>query len=163
MKRILVSACLLGRPVRYDGAARTMIDDRLQRWEAEGRLVGFCPEVAAGLPTPRSPAEIADGQTASMVLGGQGVVRDAQGADVTPAFVAAARLTVAQARRTGCRWALLTDGSPSCGASFVYSGRFDGVRRAGRGVVAEALAASGVAVFSPADIEELAQAVISEA
>jgi uncharacterized protein YbbK (DUF523 family) len=62
-----------------------------------------------------------------------------------------------EARRTGCRWALLTDGSPSCGSSFVYSGRFDGVRRAGRGVVAEALLASGIAVFTPADIEQLAK------
>jgi uncharacterized protein YbbK (DUF523 family) len=69
------------------------------------------------------------------------------------------KATVAEARRTGCRWALLTDGSPSCGSSFVYSGHFDGVRRAGRGVVAEALLASGIAVFTPADIDRLAEAV----
>jgi uncharacterized protein YbbK (DUF523 family) len=48
----------------------------------------------------------------------------------------------------GCRFALLTDGSPSCGTSFVYSGRFDGAARKGNGVVAALLAENGIAVFS---------------
>jgi uncharacterized protein YbbK (DUF523 family) len=161
MKRILVSACLMGRPVRYDGSARTLVDAHLDRWRAEGRLVSFCPEVAAGLPTPRPPAEIAPRVTARDILAGQGTVMDAAGADVTDAFIDAARQTVAEATRMGCRWALLTDGSPSCGTSFIYSGRFDGVRREGRGVVAEALIAKGIAVFAPQQIALLAQAVFS--
>jgi uncharacterized protein YbbK (DUF523 family) len=78
---------------------------------------------------------------------------------VSAAFMAAAESAVAEARRTGCRWALLTDGSPSCGSSFVYSGQFDGVRRTGRGVVAEALLASGIDVYAPAGIDRLAEAV----
>ncbi|MEV1205037.1 DUF523 domain-containing protein, partial [Microbispora rosea] len=45
MERILVSACLLGSRVRYDGGAKTSDDDLLARWRAEGRLVRFCPEV----------------------------------------------------------------------------------------------------------------------
>jgi uncharacterized protein YbbK (DUF523 family) len=159
MKRILVSACLLGRQVRYDGSARTLIDGHLDRWGAEGRLVSFCPEVAAGLPTPRPAAEIAPGATARDVLSGRGAVRDVAGNDVSAAFMAAAESAVAEARRTGCRWALLTDGSPSCGSSFVYSGQFDGVRRTGRGVVAEALLASGIDVYAPAGIDRLAEAV----
>lgn len=163
MKRILVSACLMGCPVRYDGGAKTLVDDHLQRWADEGRLVIFCPEVAAGLPTPRPPAEIAPDASAGDVLTGKGAVWDRTGSDVTDVFVTAARQAVAEAARTGCRWALLTDGSPSCGTSFVYSGRFDGVRRAGPGVVAEALLASGVAVFSPAEIAALARAVESTA
>jgi uncharacterized protein YbbK (DUF523 family) len=161
MKRILVSACLMGRPVRYDGSARTLVDRHLEAWRAEGRLVSFCPEVAAGLPTPRPPAEIAPGATAADVLSGLGAVSDVDGTDVTDAFLTAARLTVAEARRTGCRWALLTDGSPSCGTSFIYSGHFDSVRRGGRGLVAEALLANGIAVFAPTDIEQLAEAVKS--
>ena len=138
MKRILVSACLLGHPVRYNGAAKTLSDRHLERWAAEGRLVSVCPEVAAGLPTPRAPAEISPRVTAQQVLAGQGRVLDTTGADLTPTFMDAAQRAVADAQRMGCQWALLTDGSPSCGTSFIYSGRFDGVRRAGRGVVAEA-------------------------
>jgi len=159
LKRILVSACLMGRPVRYNGLAKTLADDHLDRWRKEGRLVSFCPEVAAGLPTPRPPAELAAGATAAHVLAGEATVLEDDGRDVGDVFRAAARLSVAQAQRTGCRWALLTDGSPSCGTSFIYSGQFAGELRAGRGVVAEALLAQGIAVFAPSDIDQLAQSV----
>jgi uncharacterized protein YbbK (DUF523 family) len=37
--RILVSACLLGRPVRYDGSAKTTGHPALALWREEGRLV----------------------------------------------------------------------------------------------------------------------------
>ena len=53
MPRILVSACLLGQPVRYDGRAKPMHDRLLATWQAQGWLVPLCPEVAAGLPTAR--------------------------------------------------------------------------------------------------------------
>ena len=56
MQRILISACLLGAKVRYDGSDRLCDDPRTARWQAEGRLVPFCPEVAGGFPTPRAPA-----------------------------------------------------------------------------------------------------------
>lgn len=56
MQRILISACLLGAKVRYDGGDRLCDDPRIARWQAEGRLAPFCPEVAGGFPTPRAPA-----------------------------------------------------------------------------------------------------------
>ncbi|KXV69597.1 purine nucleoside phosphorylase, partial [Gluconobacter japonicus] len=31
--RILVSACLLGQPVRYDGKAKTLLHPLLQQWQ----------------------------------------------------------------------------------------------------------------------------------
>ena len=53
---ILVSACLLGTPCRYDGASRPC--GELARLEVLGhRLIPVCPEVMGGLPTPRDPAE----------------------------------------------------------------------------------------------------------
>ena len=61
LHKVLVSACLLGQPVRYDGRASGH-PDLLQLWQAEGRVVPLCPEVAGGLPTPRPPAEIPGGQ-----------------------------------------------------------------------------------------------------
>ncbi|WP_274541811.1 2-thiouracil desulfurase family protein [Komagataeibacter melaceti] len=54
---LLLSGCLSGQPVRYDGAARPLMHASLARWQAEGRVFAFCPETAAGLPTPRPPAE----------------------------------------------------------------------------------------------------------
>lgn len=54
---ILVSACLLGTPCRYDGASRPC--GELARLEVLGhRLIPVCPEVMGGLPTPRPPAEL---------------------------------------------------------------------------------------------------------
>ncbi|NQD94837.1 DUF523 domain-containing protein, partial [Pseudomonas sp. CrR25] len=56
MQKVLVSRCLLGHRVRYDGGAHGPFA-LLERWQAEGRIVALCPEVAGGLPTPRPPAE----------------------------------------------------------------------------------------------------------
>ena len=55
--KLLVSACLLGDPVRYDGQAQRLADPSLRVWQQAGMLVPFCPEVAGGLPTPRPAAE----------------------------------------------------------------------------------------------------------
>ena len=53
---ILISACLLGAPCRYDGTGK--LEPALERLRAQGHtLVPVCPEVLGGLPTPRPPAE----------------------------------------------------------------------------------------------------------
>lgn len=154
--KILISACLLGQPVRYDGQGKRFEHDLLLRWQREGRLVPLCPEIAAGFPTPRAPAEIAPGVDAAQVLAGQGRVIDLDGQDVSQGFIDGAQLAVACARRAGCGFALLMDGSPSCGSSFVYSGHHDGQRRTGMGLTAQALRAAGVAVYAPDQIRALA-------
>lgn len=154
MDRILVSACLIGWPVRWDGGARPIHDDRLARWAEEGRLVPLCPEIAAGLATPRPAVEIASGTTAARILAGEGEARDADGGDWTDALREGARIALATARVRGCRFALLTEGSPSCGVTAVADGTFSGARTPGRGVVAEALHAAGIEVF--ADVDALA-------
>ncbi|WP_127105147.1 DUF523 domain-containing protein [Pararhodobacter zhoushanensis] len=156
MSRILISACLMGAPVRYDGRAKTLTDALLTRWQAEGRLVPLCPEVAAGLPTPRPPAELAPGVTAAQVLDGTGSIRTDQDADVSHAFVRGAEIALRIALAQGCSFALLTDASPSCGSLQVYAGRHDGTRIAGRGVVAEHLIRHGITVFAPSQITDLA-------
>ena len=63
MEKILVSRCLLGHRVRYDGGAHGPFD-LLERWQAEGRVVALCPEVAGGLPTPRRRAGADAGRAA---------------------------------------------------------------------------------------------------
>ncbi|MEL7097754.1 MAG: DUF523 domain-containing protein [Pseudomonadota bacterium] len=160
--RILVSACLLGQPVRYDGGAKTLQNELLDQWQAEGRVVPLCPEVSAGFPTPRAPAEIAPGTSGADVWRGAGQIREDTGRDVTETFRRGAQIAVAHARKAGCRFALLIDGSPSCGSTFIYSGMFDGQKRVGQGVVAAALREDGVQVFAPSDIEALAQALTGE-
>lgn len=154
--KLLVSACLLGRPVRYDGTAKTLSDHILDRWVREGRVVPVCPELSAGLPTPRPAAEIANGQSGESVLSGSAIVVAANGDDVTEAYVAGARAALGLAMGQDCRFALLTDGSPSCGGSFIHDGSFGGQRHSGEGVAAALLRQHGIKVFSPHQITELA-------
>lgn len=55
--RLGISACLLGRPVRYDG--RDKLDAQLAGIPAdEVEWVPVCPEVEFGLPVPREPIRL---------------------------------------------------------------------------------------------------------
>ncbi|KDN99266.1 DUF523 domain-containing protein [Pseudomonas donghuensis] len=151
MHKVLVSACLLGQPVRYDGRASGH-PDLLQQWQAEGRVVPLCPEVAGGLPTPRPPAEIPGGQGAA-VLEGDGQVLTVTGEDVSAQFLAGAQLALALVRRHGIRIAVLKSGSPSCGNALTYDGTFSGTKVAGEGVTTALLRREGLQVFSELELE----------
>lgn len=155
MERILISACLLGRPVRYDGRGKELRHDLIARWQAEGRLVPVCPEALAGFPTPRPPAEIESGRSGPDVLRGEARILESGGRDVTEAFLDGARAALQAAKNEGCRFALLADGSPSCGSTFIHDGSFVGVRKPGQGVVTALLRDNGVSVFPECAIEEL--------
>jgi uncharacterized protein YbbK (DUF523 family) len=150
---VLVSACLLGVPVRYHGGAARCESAVLERWQAEGRVVPLCPEVAGGLPTPRAPAEIEPGAAALSVLRGQARVRTSAGVDVTEAFAAGARAAALMVGHHGIGIAILKDGSPSCATSFTYDGRFSGARVPGMGVTAAVLVEAGVQVFSESELD----------
>ncbi|MCC0080453.1 MAG: DUF523 domain-containing protein [Rhodobacter sp.] len=156
MTHLLISACLMGQAVRYDGQAKTLHDRLLTGWRTRGWLVPLCPEVAAGLPIPRPPAEIEPGATAADVLAGRGRVLTDAGQDVTAAFVQGARIALRVAQDRDCRLALLTDASPSCGSTLVHSGHHDGRRTPGAGLTAQLLRTHGIAVFAPHQIADLA-------
>ena len=151
--KILVSGCLNGRPIRFNSTNVSVRSDIWDRWDSEGRLVAFCPELAAGFPVPRAPAEIVD-STASLVLGGRGRVEEDNGTDVTDLFVNGARLAADRALVEGCVMAVLTDGSPSCGTTYTYDGTFSGDTVAGRGVTAQLLVDRGLRVFAEHQLEE---------
>ena len=55
--RILISACLLGEPCRYDGLSKPLPDETLDRLMRGHTLIPVCPEQLGGLPTPRTPSE----------------------------------------------------------------------------------------------------------
>ncbi|WUI01799.1 DUF523 domain-containing protein [Spirillospora sp. NBC_00431] len=151
MERILVSSCLMGRPVRFDGATKPVDDDLFERWRTEGRLVPFCPEVSGGLAVPRPPAEIVGGD-GHAVLDGTARVRTGTGDDVTAEFLHGARQALDAARRSGARVALLKEGSPSCGSHRIHDGTFTGTSAAGDGVTTALLEREGIRVFSETDL-----------
>lgn len=141
--RLLVSACLLGVPCRYDGGSRPCA--QALALAQDHCLVPVCPEIYGGLPTPRPPAERV----------GERVLTQA-GKDVTRAYDRGAQAALDLFRRTGCQAALLKARSPSCGAGAVYDGSFQGRLRPGDGVTAALLKAQGVPVASEEDLSPLA-------
>jgi len=152
MSRILVSACLLGERVRYNGASAAADSGILEHWLAEGRVVSFCPEVAGGLGVPRPAAEIA-GADGAAVLAGEARILTRAGTDVTGQFLRGATLALDAARTQGVRLAILKDGSPSCGSTTIHDGTFTGTRRTGNGVTTALLERHGIRVFSEQEFE----------
>jgi uncharacterized protein YbbK (DUF523 family) len=153
MIRVLVSSCLLGQPVRYNGSDAPSDKTILSQWQSEGRLVHFCPEIAAGFPTPRPPAETIGGD-GKEVLKGQAKVFEDTGADVTDMFVDGAQRALEFAKNNQVGIAILTDGSPSCGSTFVYDGNFTGKTIPGKGVTTVLFEQNGIRVFSENQIED---------
>jgi uncharacterized protein YbbK (DUF523 family) len=145
MKQVLVSACLLGERVRYDGREKGVQNPVLARWLAEGRVVKVCPEVEGGLPVPRPPAEQ---QRDGRILTNTGL-------DVTAAFTRGAAEALRLVRLHGITIAVLKEGSPSCGSGFIYDGSFSKTRLPGEvGETTKLLRANGVAVFSELQWDE---------
>ena len=141
---IAVSACLLGTPCRYDGAARP--NAAVQALRERHEIVPVCPECAGGLPTPRVPSEI--------VRSGDGLrVCAADGADNTEAFLAGARRELARAQEVGCTLAVLKSKSPSCGSGRIYDGTFSGVLADGWGITAALFRDAGIRVIDETQIE----------
>ena len=140
---VLASACLLGEPCRYDGAAKPCAAVRALRERPDVRLVPVCPEQLGGLPTPRPPSEIV-----ATAKDGRPRVMTREGADVTAAFERGAREAVRIAHARGCAVAILKAKSPTCGCgpAGVYDGSFTGRLVAGEGVAARALREAGVRV-----------------
>lgn len=153
MKRILVSACLLGDPVRYDGRSKTLRHRGLVRLVDAGRVIPFCPEIAGGLPVPRPAAEIVTGDGAA-ILAGKARVVTRDGADVSEFFLSGARQALALCRQHRVKVAVLTETSPSCGSSQVYDGSFTRTAIAGSGVTAALLREHGIAVYSQHQLDE---------
>jgi uncharacterized protein YbbK (DUF523 family) len=156
VNKILISACLLGANVRYDGSNSHIESGILQQWQQEGRILSTCPEIAGGLPVPRAPAEIDQGD-AGAVLRGAADIRRRDGNDVTDAYLDGAEKTLALCMQHKVRIAILKEGSPSCGVACVNDGSFSGRKIDGQGVTSCLLARHGISVFSEQQISEAAR------
>ena len=135
--KILVSACLLGRNCKYNGGNNhsAAVIDFLQSHE----VIPVCPEVLAGLGTPRTPIEIV-----------QGEVKTKDGKSVDKAL----RQAVAQIleENPDAEAAVLKSRSPTCGVKQVYDGTFTGTLRDGSGILAQALLDAGIKVIDSEEV-----------
>ena len=140
--KLLVSACLLGVPCRYDGQSK--MHDGVCALLEKHTLIPFCPEIYGGLATPRPAAER---------QGERVVTRD--GDDVTAQYRRGAEEALRLCRLYGCEAALLKERSPSCGHGVIHNGLFDGGLTGGDGVTAALLLQNGIAVYGESEWESL--------
>jgi uncharacterized protein YbbK (DUF523 family) len=153
MNKVLVSACLIGENVRFNERVKIYENSRLEDWKLQGRLVPFCPEVSGGLPVPRPCSEIS-GPDGRRVLHGDARVMNIKGKDVTQYFLTGAQKALELARLHNIKLAVLKDGSPSCGSTYIYDGSFSGIKKPGKGITTVLLEENSIRVFSEREIPE---------
>ena len=141
----LVSACLIGIRCRWDG--NSSVNDKVLKLTQREILIPVCPEQLGGLPTPRSPQEIQDGNGES-VLDSKSRVINSEGKDVSAQFVYGAEETLKIARLFGIPEFIGKAGSPSCGCGRIYDGAFSGKPTSDNGVTAALLQRNGMKLIS---------------
>ncbi len=137
---ILISACLLGVRVRYDGASKP--NKNALALIEKHNLIPVCAEVMGGLPTPRVPAERVDKRV---------ITRD--GRDVTEQYERGAQEILRLAEIYRCRLAILKEKSPSCGNGRIYDGTFTGTLTQGQGVLSQMLTENDITVVGESMLE----------
>lgn len=142
---ILVSSCLAGLNVRYDGENCLYV--KIRELIDEEKAVSVCPEVLGGLSIPREPAEIIGGDGED-VLDEKARVVTISGQDVTAEFLKGAYAALEKSKEIGARLIILKESSPSCGSSKIYDGKFSGRKIAGNGVTSALLKRNGFKVIS---------------
>lgn len=137
--KIMVSACLLGDNVKYNGGNNR--HEKVLEYIKGHEVVPVCPEMLGGLPVPRAPGEIQDG-----------IVRNEDGTSVDYEYRtgAAKALEIAESERIDM--AILQSRSPSCGVNQIYDGSFTGRKIKGMGVFARLLSENGYKVVDAEDI-----------
>ncbi len=142
---ILISACLAGLNVRYNGT--NSLNEKIQKLVLENKAVTVCPELMGGFTTPREPAEIVGGNGYD-VLDGKARVVERSGRDVTELYLKGANATLQKAREIGATKVVLKEYSPSCGSAMIYNGEFNGTKLVGVGVTTALLQRHGIEVVS---------------
>jgi len=146
-ENILISSCLYGEYVRYDGSNNKIDKNILDKLKIKYNLVYFCPEVAGGLPTPRVPCEIVSLTPIKII--------DRNGKEQTSSFLKGAEKTLELCTQNNITKAILKANSPSCSSSFIYDGTFEGIRVKGTGATTQLLKDNNIEVFDEYEIEKL--------
>lgn len=154
--KILISSCLLGENVRYDGDNSSIAynpsftfsqKERFMDMLCENEIYSYCPEVSGGLSTPREPAEITSSSKPFKV-------QTEDGTDVTINFLIGAKNALELCQSEDIKVALLKSKSPSCGNVEVYDGTFSSKLIEGQGLTAKLLIENDITVFNETQMKE---------
>ena len=132
--KIMVSACLLGDNVKYNGGNNK--NDELISFLRDYEVIKVCPECLGGLSIPRDPSEIVNNKVFSK-----------EGIDVTNEFRLGGKKTLEIAEANNVKIAILKKNSPSCGSNTIYDGTFSHNIINGDGITTKLLKENGIMVF----------------
>jgi len=104
---VLISACLLGRNVRYDGGHKRD-PFLLESFGVIVRWIPVCPEVECGLSIPREPMRLAGVPDAPRLVGVD------SGADYTERMMSWAKVRLRELESIGLCGYVCKKNSPSC-------------------------------------------------
>ena len=144
--KLLISSCLLGQNVKYDGTNNCLDKKTLEELENKFELFGFCPEVSGGLETPRIPCEVVSQNPLKII--------NKIGNDKTIYFKNGANLTLELCKKEDIKLSLLKSNSPSCSNKQIYDGTFTSTKIDGLGVTAKLLKENEVAIYNESQIKE---------
>lgn len=139
MKKVVVSACLLGRNCKYNGGNNE--DEKVKSFVRDREVIEVCPEMLAGLGVPRTPIEIVD----EIVMDRDGNCPDKRLRDAVDEILR-------QLSGENIECAILKSRSPTCGVRQIYDGTFSGRLIDGKGVLARALTDAGYRVIDGEDL-----------
>lgn len=142
---ILVSACLIGINCKYNGYNNK--NEKVIQYLKDKKFIIACPEQLGGMSTPRDPSEIIEIDKEDVIKGKTSVISN-KSLDVTNKFKRGAKETLKIANIYNCKEAILKDGSPSCGSSYIYDGTFSSKKIDGVGVTTALLINNGIKVIS---------------
>ena len=140
MKKIGVSACLLGHNVRYDGTNK--MNNELIELIDGNIIIPICPEVLAGLSTPRTPFELVNNRDITI-----------DNKDITNQLLSGSNIALEKV--LDCDFVILKSKSPSCGYKKIYDGSFSSKLIEGNGIFTNLLISNKIKVFSEEDFDEI--------
>lgn len=155
--KILISSCLLGEDVKYDGNNNSIAygssftfneKETFMDILCENEIYSFCPEVSGGLSVPRVTSEIVSTTKPF-------IVKNKNDEDVTINFLLGARNTLELCKTQNIKVALLKAKSPSCGNKEIYDGTFTSTLIEGQGLTAKLLSENGIKIFNENELYKL--------
>ena len=129
-KKVLISACLLGKNCRYNGGHSKLTELE----EIDMEWIPVCPGESGGLGTPRPSAEMQE--NAETILNGKGKIITNKGKNVTAEFIQGAEQSLQLGLGAEVKIAVLKSKSPSCGIGKIYDGSFTKTLKTGDGIFA---------------------------
>jgi uncharacterized protein YbbK (DUF523 family) len=137
--KVLVSACLMGQNCKYNG--KNNYNPKVSAFLEGKEAIFICPEILAGLGTPRNCAEIINGR-----------IVDIKGNDVDEKYRYGINLALTTIQEKSIDLAILQSRSPTCGVHQIYDGSFSGKLINGQGLFAKQLISMGIRVLDSDDI-----------